>query len=212
MSKNRAINWEDFKENISKNFFITPNLSQAWKEIEAERYNIDEPPRAFIQLLTCKYAALEQKFPNDTLPNKDQLLKNKIYRGLPPQGKNIVHDFLGSETQLTTFIDMVENYRLNTYEAERARVRVCAVSTEKKEDIKADEEPSDVQAQIKTLARQVYRMNNNSTPYCAFCRTKNHTLAKCPENPPRGVCFDCLRPECRRGNKDCPKKNSPSQE
>ena len=69
------------------------------------------------------------------------------------------------------------------------------------------------EAKIDALAKKLEDLRNilqtmtvrkQRSKYCAYCRVVDHNLAECPYNPPRGVCFDCHRPNCRRGHDGCP--------
>ncbi len=46
--------------------------------------------------------------------------------------------------------------------------------------------------------------SNCPSPYCPYCRSDSHSLASCTKRPPPGTCFDCKRPNCRRGKPGCP--------
>ena len=209
IKKLTVCNWEDVKKIMSQNFCSSHSLPQVWRELEGEKYHIDEEPRAFVNRITCKYSAIEQKFPNAHIPSRDKLIKKRLYKGLPPRSQSLLSDFLDGETPLQEFIEMIENERDKTFMGNMAgNIPVFTVKPDKPE---SQVTPS-LTSQIETLQAHVKqltdRINKGQGPkiYCAFCRCTEHNLAKCPRNPPRGVCFDCLQKGFKRGHEDCPKK------
>ena len=47
---------------------------------------------------------------------------------------------------------------------------------------------------------------SNSSRFCAYCQTNTHSLDQCRNAPGPGLCFDCHRANCRRGNPGCPQR------
>ncbi|XP_068204306.1 uncharacterized protein [Palaemon carinicauda] len=109
------ISWSQFKDILNQfkdtqnhHFACSANILQAWQEIELEHYSIDEDPRAFVDRMKCKVAALERKFPKNSLPKADSLLKRKLYSRLNSISQKRIKDFLDDRIPLERFIELVE--------------------------------------------------------------------------------------------------------
>ena len=75
--------WDTFKSVVRSQFASTHSAAEAWKEVVAETYDITEEPRAFLNRLRCKIAALANQFPHGEFPDADSVLKSKLFRGCP---------------------------------------------------------------------------------------------------------------------------------
>ena len=219
MSKiGRRISWVEFKNILNKNFSNPMTVNQAWDEIENEYYTGDEPPRCFVNRLRCKVSALEMKFPHDQLPRVDSVIKRKLYYGVNKKAQRKLRHFLDDNVTLSKFLEIVtEEHQIDLRNAETDRRNVFPVnksSFSRSQPTNADH-TSCTDPKILKMEKQLNELcnkfktfgnkkANNADKYCAFCRVREHSLTECPNNPPIGVCFDCLRPNCKRGAASCP--------
>ena len=143
-----------------------------------------------------------------------------MYRGFTPNAQSRVVDSLDDEIILARFIDLVEYERhLAMSVKEGTELRVLPINTSIPQPQAVTNSPDsnntppelqNLQKQVSDLSEQLRKFSRRKGQYankkwCAFCRSADHNLVECPKNPPKGVCFDCLRPNCKRGSKDCPK-------
>lgn len=208
------ISWSQFKDILNHHFACSTNITQAWQEIEIERYSIDEAPRAFVNRMKCKLSAFEMKFPKDSLPKADSLVKKKLYRGLSSTSQERLKDFLDDRIPLERFIEFVEyEYHLATISGDVTQRRVLPVNNSNSQPqpvVNSNaHNPADLQdlrKQISDLSNKLRKFSKNkeNNQYCAYCKVRDHKLSECPRNPPRGVCFDCHKPNCKRGSAKCP--------
>ena len=210
-SQGTAQTWEGVKGLFREEFAAEVNFDRAWQEIESMRYNWGDSPQVFTNELNCKYALIESTFPNEKIPSKDQLIKRKLWRGMALEAKEKLETFLGEGYPLNKFIDRVEFER--QFLLGRAPQFVCTVPDKKVEKLDLPKTPltpptsdmDDLKAQLKSLAEKVERLGKDKT-FCPYCRSNTHDLRNCSKCPAPGTCFDCLRPNCRRGSPGCPGK------
>ncbi|XP_068235691.1 uncharacterized protein [Palaemon carinicauda] len=212
--RGNTISWSQIKDFLNHQFACSVNITQSWQEIEMERYSVDEAPRTFVNRMKCKLSAFALKFPKDTLPKADNLVKRKLYSGLDGRSQERLVDFLDDGIPLERFIELFEyEYHLaiisgtvtqrrvlpvhNSNSLPKPAVNSSAQTTSKLEDL--EKQISELSNQLKRLGK---KKGNNQ--YCAYCKVRDHKLSECPHNPPRGVCFDCHRPGCKRGSAQCP--------
>lgn len=216
--------WDTFKRVLLTQFKGSTNISELWRELGEEKYEVHAAPRAFANKLICKYSALMSRFPRDALPDRDQLIKKRLCQGLPRRTQSRLEDFLDSKMDLATFIDTVEFERSlilgqeeegqmfklsQEKEAGAAVVHNPVVGT--RVDKESQDRFAELQKSLADLAEQIQKINTPpKNQWCGFCRTADHPRFKCPLNPSRGACFDCLRLGCRRGNRDCPGRSDRS--
>lgn len=218
MDAYRIHSWESFKKVLQNQFKGSTQISELWRELGEERYEVHDSPRAFANRLVCKYSALTAKFPKETLPDRDQLIKKRLCQGLPRRAQMRLEDFLNSKMDLTTFIDTVEFERSLSLgqEGEGRMFRMSQekgveeptvqnLGVEKKDDKDPQDRWGELQKSLLELTEQMRKINNPpKKPWCGYCRTGDHERFRCPLNPPKGSCFDCMRVGCRKGNPDCP--------
>ncbi|XP_064093851.1 uncharacterized protein LOC135206363 [Macrobrachium nipponense] len=190
------------------------NIAQAWQEIEIERYSIYEAPRAFVDRMKCKLSAFEMKFPKDSFPKADSLVKKKLYRGLSSTSQERLKDFLDNRIPLERFIEFVEyEYHLATISGDVTQRKVFPVKNCNSQpqpvvnsNANTTTELQDLKRQISDLSNKLKKFSKNkeNNQYCAYCKVRDHKLSECPCNPPKGVCFDCHKPNCKRGSTKCP--------
>ncbi len=224
-SKHNCNTWEELK-NILRNEFATDvNFDRAWQEIDSTKYDWIESPQAFVNKFICQYALLETRFSREKLPNRDKMIKRKIWQGLTQEAKSKLEGFLDEDYPLTKFIERVEHER-QWLEATRASSSLYSVTNKNrlfksnelaqsnslttKEPAKPSEqsELEQLRKQIKELTEQVGKLQPSGPPsrsgkYCAYCQTTTHNLRECWRKPSRGRCFDCKREGCWRGKREC---------
>ena len=211
--------WVSFKEYFKAEFAVDISLDRAWQELDAMQYDWEEPPQAFAHRFICQYAAVETKFPKEKFPERDQSIKRKIHRGMPSEARNRLDAFLGSDYPLNKFMDRVEHVRAGL---EDQFVHIHTVPRDKAatpphQSTEANPKTPDLTQEVEALRRELAELKaeraprdegrDRRPPYCSFCRSQTHDLRECRSKPARGVCFDCYRPHCRRGDPECPGRN-----
>ena len=214
------VTWNEFKNIMRLNFIGNIGCKEALKEVEAETYSLDEAPRAFAHKVACKLAALRQRFPSENLPERGQFTKLQLFRGLNSELKRLMESHMDASIEFETFLQTLEyHYHISIDRGEVIKRRVQAISTptpnqssgvDRSKGQAKDGKVEALQREIQALkARLGDRPGGGRRPkYCAFCLTQGHNLAECPRNPPRGVCFDCLQPNLRRGHVNCSGRRS----
>ena len=214
--KGGDISWGEFKAVCHQQFLYTVSVSQAWKEVEEEEYSMDEAPGAFVNRMRVKMKDLNKKFPGDALPKPNNIIKKKLSRGLPPTAQRRLADFQDEQVPLWRFLEMAEEQRqLAVMRGEitpRRSVPVNATTIPRPQPSKdtggasggLEEVCDKIEKMVERFEKQMSRRKGFAPKYCAFCQAKGHNLSECPKDPPRGVCFDCHRPNCKRGAAECP--------
>ncbi len=173
------------------------------------------------------------KFPTESLPNRNNLIKRKLWQGLPSTVQGRIESFLDDEYPLFQFVERVEHERDFLLEAQHPTV--CSIPEKEAESTpKSDPKPplsnqqfEELQQQLDNLSQRMAqttkpprkysctpcRTNSHSRSpclkqYCAYCRKSTHSLRNCSHKPPVRACFDCKRPNCRRGKPGCPGKSA----
>ena len=209
--------WREVKDILRARFVSRTSWTEAFKEIEAETYSLDETPRGFSNRLICKFAALKTRFPYETLPDMEYVIKMQLQKGLTKtlQDRMVLH--LSPRSSLEEFLRFLEpHYNSAVIQGDVTRRRVQAISTPSSSQLpsnhsdhnssRSDPATLDLMKQVSELKGRLDSLSSRSSNrrYCAFCMVRDHNLAECPKNPPRGVCFDCLKPQCKRGHVNCP--------
>ena len=202
-------------------------MVQAWRDLELDSYMIADNPRAFVNRITCKFSALEAKFPHKSLPNKEKLIKRKLYQGLPTTAQRRVNSFLDDAISLNFFLELVEHERQielvreedcvhGVYQAKQ-RENTGAVANAY-EGAKGEDRFEKLQQSLLTLTENMKSLTTNfgsstgrRTPNprpeprpCGWCANgSKHYRLECPRKPPVGSCFDCLQPGVRKGHTGC---------
>ncbi|XP_076037036.1 uncharacterized protein LOC143022622 [Oratosquilla oratoria] len=216
--KGNNLAWDEMKRIMKCQFLGSATLVQAWQEVNALAYYFDEPPSSFVTKLQCRIAALTLKFPNEQIPTSDKFLKTKIYEGLSSEAQARLVDFLADHIPLEKFMLYAEEeyYRAQGMSrGNRNRTMPISGAGSSQSPTPVTGTPQVGNSEIDTLTKEVRELSKrvekismrtpqSSNTYCAFCRVTDHNLSACPHNPPRGVCFDCHRPNSRRGHTGCP--------
>ena len=216
--------WEVFKTALKERFPCSTDMMQAWVELEGEHYNMEEPPRSFIDRLLVKLESFKMRFKGCSYPDAERLVRFKIWQGFEPVGQTRIRSFVDSDVPLDQFLGMVEReWQLSRAAGDPQYRRVLPITTTPSFPLPevSGESQGDLKDVLLSLKKGVTTLNEElknisktggKGKYCAYCKVKDHNLKECPHNPPRGVCFDCRRPYCRRGAEGCPKKANPASE
>lgn len=220
VQRGNNIPWSEMKGIMQKQFLGTTNILQAWQEVNTMVYYSDIPPSSFLNKLKCKISALQLKFPKEEIPTSDKFLKTKIYKGLNSHAQAKLVDFLAEHISLQTFMTYAEEEYYKALEMNNCNGnRVLPISnngSSHSSTVVKGNHPVGIQnneiekltKKLEELSKKIQSSNlkklNSNKKYCAYCRVDDHSLTECPFHPPRGVCFDCLEPNKRRGHKGCP--------
>lgn len=199
MLSNQTIrSWEDLKLQLQKEFATELGFDRAWQNIDNMRYDWQDSPQAFVNTFICQYSLLETKFAAEELPNRDSLLKKKLLRGMPSETHEKLTSFLEPAIPLVKFMDRLEAERdIRLYQKD---IKVNTV-TEKTENAQV----LDLRNQVEQLTQKLTQVTQpRSQLWCSKCRTSTHNTQECRSQPRRSLCYDCNRPNCRRGDPRCP--------
>ena len=221
--------WKDFKQLLTTEFSTDVNFDRAWQEIDSVNYDWAQSPQAFTNNFICQYAILETRFAQEKLPDRDKIIKKKLWQGLTPESKARLEGFLDETYPLSKFIDRVEHerqwleakqtvplYRVKDEGKQPTQLRETNEKCTPNREVTGTEttpsecsEVEQLKAQIRDLTKQVQQLHTQPrqsppTKYCSHCRSHSHNLRECWRKPTRGTCFDCKRYGCWRGNQNCP--------
>ncbi|MPC20955.1 hypothetical protein E2C01_013921 [Portunus trituberculatus] len=65
------------------------------------KYDWADSTQAFVIEFICQYSILQTKFDTEELPNRDQLIKKKLLRGMPTETHDKLSSFLKQAIPLT---------------------------------------------------------------------------------------------------------------
>lgn len=208
--------WAELKLFFRTEFAADMNFDRAWQEIESFQYDWASSPQAFTNKLNCRYAILESRFPTEKFPDKHKTIKRKLWRGFPSDIRKKMVAFLDEDYPLQKFLDRVEHERqflvahhTSTVNSIPGKVEQPTPPANPGTSI-PKQENSELKAQLEALNLKVERLTRNQSKFCPYCRTRSHNLRDCNKHPPLGVCFDCARPNCRRGRPGCPGRSETS--
>lgn len=217
--------WEEVVDYLKSEFNVKINFDQAWRVHEEQHYDWRENPHTFIQSFKCQYAVLQSRFIGEKLPSRDGLIKKKLAQGFPQHSREKLEFFLDKEIPLATFVERVEHERLvlshqqplpesagwNRLELVRNPVQSQQPLTSSQPDpVLEGLENLKQSMEVMKQRLEVLEMRSNvakyqaRTKYCTYCKIPGHELGECKKRPRLGRCFDCDRPNCRRGNPECP--------
>ena len=83
--------WYELKNYLVKEFGVTLDFEQAWKQKIEFRYDWWDDPYAFVHKYKCHYQAIRGTFKN--LPDRDQTLKRKLLHGFPQESREVLKEF-----------------------------------------------------------------------------------------------------------------------
>ena len=223
--------WSKLKTLLNSHFSKEVNFDRAWQDVNSARYDWSEEPQAFVNSFICQYATLETKFAREKLPNRDKIIKRKLWQGLTSEAKVKLEGFLDEDYPLDKFVDRVEHERqwleatqtsiLNRIKPEGRNYSHHENNSPINQSVNPGNSPqpnatssespdlNELSRQIKELTEKVEKLQasprqTRNEQYCSFCRTSTHQLKDCWRKPPRGFCFDCQRQGCWRGKSNCP--------
>lgn len=223
--------WGECKAYLTREFGTDMNFEQAWRRNDTFHYEWVDSPQSFVHKFKCHYAAIQDKFHDEVLPNRDKLLKRKLLQGFPRNSRDVLEAFMDDNITLGKFLGHVESERAmllkhhsSVNAVPRSSVEDHPPSSSRRESqgsvrpksamstsTDSDNKLSELTARLDQLQRQMYQSSVARAPsaprkFCAFCQTDTHFLRDCWRKPERGQCFDCLRHGCHRGNPSCPGK------
>ena len=185
----RIRTWGDLKQFLKSEFEVKFDFFQAWHQQAGQRYSWQENPHAFVQNFKCDFSSIEGNFAHQALPNRDKIIKRKLLQGFPKVNQDFLSAFVDDSIPLDQFLVHVQQQRTMLQQSSpEYAVRANQAS------------PSE----FPKLNSSKITKPSFTSPYCFFCKSSSHEFKNCRSKPPPGCCFDCLRPNCRRGNRDCP--------
>ena len=218
--------WLALKIFFQTEFATDVTIDRAWQELESMCYDWGESPQAFVHQFICQHAVITTKFPHEEFPNRDKMIKRKLWYGLPSQSRQKLEGFLDDNYPLKKFMDRLENERQLLEERHTSQVNMVPLGKDKvgtkSEELKqvdrentgaTRDEVEELRKQIRELKanlsqtrqeRGSRRVTSANNKYCAYCQTTTHNLIDCWRKPPPGHCFACRKPGCRRGDRRCP--------
>lgn len=230
-SQGEIVVWNDCKAYLTREFGVEMNFDQAWRQSDSFHYDWLESPQSFVHKFKCHYAAIRGTFHNETLPDRDRLLKRKLLQGFPRSSRDLLEAFMDDKIPLNKFLGHVENERVMLMKTHAAVNAVpsspvgniprplsssssqssVSLQSDPSTSIKPKDDLSEITAKLDQLQKQISQssaLRTRSSPrkFCAFCQTESHFLKDCWRKPEKGRCFDCLRYGCRRGIPTCPGK------
>ena len=214
--------WPTLKTFLREEFNIEFNVDRAWQELESMTYDWVESPQAFTQRFKCQHAVVETRFPTEKFPNRDRTIKRKLWHGLPRESREKLEGFLEEGYPLNKFLERLEHER-QILEAQRCdQVNMVPRENKKSSQEGAEAPAKSKSSELEELRESIQQLKAQVAPgrretsryhdpqprgYCEYCRSNTHQLRECWRKPPRGHCFDCRRPGCYRGEKNCPARD-----
>ena len=187
----RIRSWSELKQYLRNEFGVKFDFFQAWHQQAGQRYSWYENPHAFVQNFKCDFSSIEGNFSHQALPNRDKIIKTKLLQGFPKVNQDFLSAFVDDSIPLDQFLVHVQQQRTMLQQS----TPEYAVRANQPHPRSDNSNP---------MNRSNGFSVNPSNSYCAHCKSTSHDLRDCRSKPPPGCCFDCLRPNCRRGNRDCP--------
>ncbi len=138
-----------------------------------------------------------------------------MWQGFPREARDKLENFLEENYQLTKFLDSLEHER--EFLVNRPTIPNMKKTEEKKDEVtlpppvqaapfQSTSETDQLKNQLKELSEKMALINSRPQlgPYCTYCKSNTHASQECYRRPPPGECYDCWRPNSRRGNAGCP--------
>ena len=111
-NRSNLLVWSEFKDFLISEFGAEINFDTAWQELTALNYDWLDAPQAFMHKFICKYGAIESRFPSNSLPNRERLLKRRLWKGMPKAARNRLEEFLDEAYPLKQFIERLSHERV----------------------------------------------------------------------------------------------------
>ncbi|KAG0725570.1 hypothetical protein GWK47_038388 [Chionoecetes opilio] len=195
-------------------------------------YDWGESPQAFTHRFICQHAVIATKLPHEKFPDRDKTIKRKLWYGLPIASREKLEGFLDEGYPLKKFLDRIEHERQILEDRPTQRINMIPTPRgEGKGNGRGGDKhtrsspPETIQDEVEGLKQQIQelkvslaqaklekspshasssRRETFTKKYCAYCQSPTHNLPECWRKPPPGHCFDCRKPGCRRGDRNCP--------
>ena len=197
----------DTVERILDAEFTGPqSLADSIRELYSNVYTIDENPRQFAHIFKTKFEALCTAYPDETRPDRTEVLKHILVQNLPGDMRQSMQCFMTKGFGEDLFIAELERERVNR------KIRVSVVQDLSK--VCPNKVDTDVRSET-AVRDNVYVPARNRTneqrpqssyPYqCRYCQNgQRHGPRECPRCPAPRACFDCLSMTHRQGSVQCP--------
>ncbi|KAG0724109.1 hypothetical protein GWK47_041311 [Chionoecetes opilio] len=225
--------WAALRNLFETEFAIEVSVDRSWQELETMQCDWGESPQAFTHRFICQHAVIATKFPSEKFPNRDKTIKRKLWYGLPVPSREKLEGFLDEGYPLKKFLDRIEHERQILEERPIQRINMIPTPKREEKGLNGKgsdkytrcSNPETTEDEVERLKQQVRelkarlaqeklekssfhagpsRSETSTHKYCAYCQTQTHNLPECWRIPPLGHCFDCRKPGCRRGNRNCP--------
>ena len=212
--------WDSLKKYLLNEFEVKLDFHQAWQRTNQMSYDWTTNPHSFIHQFKCFFASIQGSFPNQALPNRDRLLKQKLVQGFPKINQEALTPFMDRNVPIENFVTHVQHQRDIL---EHSQVRVNAIPADRTQfpsEPSTNTHTSNFEDSYGKLASRMKKLEEmirqpsrpqprSAVSYCAYCRSNTHNLKECTKKPAYGCCFDCHRHGCRRGKLGCPGRSSP---
>ena len=207
MKKHQNLSWSMFKELLIEEL-TDRNKDNLFDAISEMQYQVEEDPMEFVANLKCKFASLEVRATSGEIPNVAKTIKMKLTQGLPRESRDRLQLFNDEHVPLKRFLDRFIMERMVVLAQEREVRRVTPAQAEETASSATNLRLEELEGRLRQLntvqqSSQPSR-EHRASPYCPYCRATSHRPAECWRRPTPGSCYDCLRPNCRRGQPNCP--------
>ena len=209
MKKYQQLSWLKFKEVLMEEL-ADGNENNMYDAISEMKYQLEDDPMEFVKSLKCKFATLEARSTAHEIPNVVKTIKTKLTRGLPRESRERMQLFQDEHIPLKRFMDRFNMERMVALAQEGEVRRVTPAPAEEAPNSITDRRLEEIEERLRQLntKQSGYQSDRNyntsSSVYCPYCRATSHRATECWRRPTPGSCYDCLRPNCRRGQPNCP--------
>ena len=97
------MSWEKFKKRLTTEL-TDQSEDRIYDSLNDLKYTCDEDPVEFVTSLKCKLALLEVKIKSGEVPKTDQLIKNKLLKGMPKASRERLELYLDENVTLKRFM------------------------------------------------------------------------------------------------------------
>ena len=220
--KGREVSWSEFEAILYQLFTVKIEVGTFIQALNSTRYSysLEEDPRAFVNKLRVLYSSVE----GSGLPDQDTVIKQKLLEGLDPSMKAAMNILMvDTNTKLSTFVEELEKLRnaQSVKSQSERRIRELEETSPTNSEERGESgaiQTSDALVSLTNAITEQIRQGQadlvralskekQTTKFCGYCRSKDqHWSSNCPQNPPRGSCFDCWTVGHKRNDAVCPKK------
>ena len=202
--------WAQLKKYLHDRYQAPLNPEEALRMVaEQVEYDVErQDPYTTIRLLQDKYAVVAAWKWDESLLPVEKWIKDVMLAKLPSHLRHDMSYNMHSENTLKQFAEKLHKLHLQEKDG---RHRVGAVSKPPEQATVLDTPPPPLSQEwlsmkesLAQIAKGFQDLKRPRSPWCGYCRTRDHAVANCPLKPPRGSCFECLRLDCRKGRSGCP--------